>query len=323
MKKILIINLLFSSIMLANAQQWDGSSDSDNAIYRNGNVGIGTAPSYPLHIYETTGQSTSLMIDADPDANPNIYFRSNGQTVANLRYNDSGNDHFQIQVGSSLFPAINLSMDGKVGIGDIEPANALDINGDVFINQKLIGNSFIIDLDEGDPLMPKRITSEKVGGSATMELQTYSSTNQRLQTRFLLRGNAGNDIEFYDKDENEFIHFDGDTKTVGIGTVSTFGYKLAVNGTIGAKEVKVELSSSWPDYVFKSDYMLPNLSEIEGYINTNKRLPDIPSDDEVKENGISLGEMNAKLLQKIEELTLYVIDLQKQVDSLKSQLEDQ
>jgi hypothetical protein len=272
-----------------------------------------------LHIYENSGEGTSLLIDADTDANPNIYFKSNGQTVANFRYYDSGNDHFQIQVGSSLFPAINLSMDGKVGIGNIEPNNALDINGDMFINQKLFGSSFTIDLDGGDPLMPKRITSEKVGGSATIELQTYCATNDRLQTRILLRGNGGNDIEFYDKDESEFVHFDGDTRSVGIGTINTFGYELAVNGTIGAKEVKVEISSAWPDFVFTDTYALKDLFEVETFIKKNNHLPDMPSASKVEEHGLNLGEMDSKLLQKIEELTLYMIEINKEVKSLKEE----
>lgn len=282
-------------------------------------IGIGITPSYPLHIYERSGESTSLMIDADTDANPNIYFKSNGQAVANFRYYDSGNDHFQIQVGSSLIPAINLSMDGKVGIGNIVPSHALDINGDMFVKNKIFGNSFTIDLDGGDPLSPKRITSEQVGGSASMELQTYSTSSDRLQTRFLLRGRGGNDIEFYDKDENKFVHFDGDTRSVGIGTANTFGYDLAVNGTIGAREVNVEFSSAWPDFVFTDQYNLMDLFEVETYIKENNHLPDVPSANEVEENGLNLGEMDSKLLQKIEELTLYMIEIKKEVKSLKNE----
>lgn len=96
---------------------------------------------------------------------------------------------------------------------------------------------------------------------------------------------------------------------VGIGTSSPQN-KLDVAGTIRATEVKVE--AGWADFVFDKDYKLPTLLEVENLINKHKHLPDIPSEKEVKENGVSLGEMQAKLLQKIEELTLYVIDLKKE-----------
>ncbi len=112
---------------------------------------------------------------------------------------------------------------------------------------------------------------------------------------------------------------------VGIGTENPQN-KLDVAGTIRATEVKVE--TGWADFVFDKDYKLPTLSEVENHINEHKHLPNIPSEAEVKENGVSLGEMQAKLLQKIEELTLYVIDLKKEnteqgkkIEELQSKLE--
>jgi len=102
---------------------------------------------------------------------------------------------------------------------------------------------------------------------------------------------------------------------VGIGTASPDS-KLAVNGIVHSKEVKVDLDG-WADFVFESDYKLPSLEVVESYIQQNKHLPEIPSETEVLTDGIKLGEMNAKLLQKIEELTLYMIDLNKQLKELK------
>lgn len=75
---------------------------------------------------------------------------------------------------------------------------------------------------------------------------------------------------------------------------------------------------SWPDFVFGNNYKLMNLYELEHYINTNQHLPDVPAAQEVSANGIDLGEMNAILLQKVEELTLHIIELQKQIDELKA-----
>ena len=105
---------------------------------------------------------------------------------------------------------------------------------------------------------------------------------------------------------------------LGIGTVSTGNHKLAVEGSIGAREIKVE-SNGWSDFVFYDNYNLPTLTEVENHIKQKGHLKDIPSAEEVEKNGIYLGEMDAKLLRKIEELTLYTIDQQKEIEELKKQ----
>jgi hypothetical protein len=110
----------------------------------------------------------------------------------------------------------------------------------------------------------------------------------------------------------------------GIGTTDPQA-KLSVNGTgtfngkIKCTEVEVSLGA-WPDHVFKTGYNLRSLSEVENFINLNKHLPDVPSEETVLANGASLGQMNAILLQKVEELTLYMIQLQKDNDALKTRI---
>ncbi|OCB69714.1 hypothetical protein [Flavobacterium piscis] len=96
---------------------------------------------------------------------------------------------------------------------------------------------------------------------------------------------------------------------IGIGIVHPAN-KLDVNGTIHSKEVKVDMNG-WSDFVFKREYNLPTLEEVEKHIADKGHLENIPSEEEVLKNGISLGQMNAKLLQKIEELTLYAIEQEK------------
>ena len=103
---------------------------------------------------------------------------------------------------------------------------------------------------------------------------------------------------------------------VGIGIDNPRG-KLDVNGTVRSKEVLIE-TTNWPDYVFEKDYALMSLPETEAFINTHGHLPEVPSADEVVTNGIPVGEMNVKLLQKIEELTLHVIQLRKELNALQS-----
>ena len=91
--------------------------------------------------------------------------------------------------------------------------------------------------------------------------------------------------------------------------------KLEVNGQIHARSIKVDIKE-WADAVFEEDYELSRLREIEIYIQKHGHLPEVPSAVEVEKNGIELGQMNALLLKKIEELTLHLIDKEKQIDQL-------
>ena len=111
---------------------------------------------------------------------------------------------------------------------------------------------------------------------------------------------------------------------VGIGTVSIpSDYTLAIAGKTITEEIKVQLKANWPDFVFNKNYDLPTLEEVEKHIIEKGHLKNIPSAKEVKENdGIELGEMNRKLLQKIEELTLYTIEQDKQIKKLLKRVEN-
>lgn len=108
---------------------------------------------------------------------------------------------------------------------------------------------------------------------------------------------------------------------VGINTVVP-KETLSVNGKIRAHEVKVEVTG-WPDYVFNSNHELPSLQDVKAYVNQHHHLPEVPSEHELMESGLKLGEMNALLMKKVEELTLYLIekdDKEKQHEArLKSQ----
>lgn len=106
---------------------------------------------------------------------------------------------------------------------------------------------------------------------------------------------------------------------VGIGTWKP-DEKLSVNGKIRAHEIKVE-TANWPDYVFKPEYQLPSLIETEQFIKENGHLPEIPKASEVEANGLSLGEMNRLMMKKIEELTLHLIEQQKQIKVLENKLQ--
>ena len=105
--------------------------------------------------------------------------------------------------------------------------------------------------------------------------------------------------------------------TIALLTGITTAENLRVENLLCAQEVKVQISTCWPDFVFGKNYKLMPLQELEQFVNENQHLPEIPSAATVEENGIELGQMNTLLLKKIEELTLYIFDLQKQIDELK------
>ncbi|SEE28979.1 hypothetical protein SAMN04487765_2023 [Tenacibaculum sp. MAR_2010_89] len=110
---------------------------------------------------------------------------------------------------------------------------------------------------------------------------------------------------------------------LGIGTISNGSHRLAVEGSIGAREIKVEAFPNWSDFVFEKKYNLPTLKEVENHIKEKGHLKDIPSAKEVEKNGFFLGEMDAKLLQKIEELTLYTIAQEKKLKTQRESFEQQ
>ena len=101
---------------------------------------------------------------------------------------------------------------------------------------------------------------------------------------------------------------------VGIGTSANSQYKLVVKGTAHFCKAIVKSTGGWCDYVFEPDYNLMPISELNNYIKQNKHLPEIPTTEQVEENDIDLGEMNKLLLKKVEELTLYLIKQQEQLD---------
>ena len=203
---------------------------------------------------------------------------------------------------------------GNVGIGTNTPGYALDVAGTLNATNILLNGSAIEapvwSLNGSNAFY----STGNVGIGTNTPGYALDVAGTLNATNILLNGSAlptspwtvsGNDVSYT-------------TGNVGIGTANTQGYMLAVAGGVIAEGVKVELQGNWPDFVFGEEFNLMSLGEVEVFISKNGHLPNIPSEKSIRADGIDLGTMDARLLQKIEELTLYTIQQQKQIDSLKS-----
>lgn len=121
-------------------------------------------------------------------------------------------------------------------------------------------------------------------------------------------------------------YFSGDayiSSDLRIGTTDQYGsYSLSVNGLIACEGVRVEDSGTWPDYVFKSDYNLMSIKDLEKNIQQNGHLPGIPSAKQIEKEGFELADMQRRVLEKVEELTLYTIDQEKRIEMLQDRMEE-
>lgn len=151
----------------------------------------------------------------------------------------------------------------------------------------------------GDVLLDLQLSGNdlSITGGNTVTLPTGGSTLWNLSGSDIFPTSAGN---------------------VGIGTSSP-GEKLTVAGKIHAREVMVDLNVPGPDYVFEKDYKLRTIMELEDFLLQNSHLPEMPPAREMEQNGLSLSEMNMLLLKRIEELTLYIIDQEKRINSLENE----
>lgn len=203
--------------------------------------------------------------------------------------------------------------DGNVGIGTSGPDSKLEVRASLSTDDQFeTVAKFIGYRGSSNSQKPMLTLATQRGGNTPIEIGGIAAYYE---------GSSEGGIQILTKENGTLnpqltINKSG---SVGIGTESMFGYRLAVNGTIGSTEVKVENTSPWPDFVFRNDYKLLTLEQVEQHINENGHLPEIPSESEVTENGINLGEMDSKLLMKIEELTLYMIDMNKRMNQLEQE----
>ncbi|MBG6129160.1 hypothetical protein IWQ47_000148 [Aquimarina sp. EL_43] len=334
---------------------------AQNTFPTTGNVGIGTTtPNAKLEIGNRnhgsttgitnaffTGTNFNLSLYSDQIYNSNgitgtisfgSKYNSSGTYTSGVKiygfrpnYQTAGNYEYALGIdtrthGGSSSRKFTILGNGNVGIGTSNPSMKLQVVGSVASGYN---NTLSLDKQEWFNF------GNKSGygfinwfSQANADRNGFINTHSSVKASSISGGNG--EIKFYTSLANNGI---GQSSSlvermtiesngyVGIGTMNP-DMKLTVKGNIHAEEVKIDLNVPAPDYVFKKDYNLRSIEEVERFIKKNSHLPEIPSAKEFEQNGVMLAEMDMNLLKKIEELTLYTIRQDKKIKNLERKNEE-
>jgi len=298
-----------------------GYGQDQLTLKTNGDFGIGTtAPSAKLdvrngHLYVgdeifSNPGSWGGTINIDDDVHSRILIEERATGVqtslwahagGNAKVGSISNHDFGIIANG--IEGIRLTTLGNVGIGTTSPSEKLEVNGNTLINGQItaLGGTPVLKLNDND-------------ASNTVEMASWVSFQaQGIEKGYVGFGSSGNNKLYLQNQDGE-LHLGGSKTTISSYTI--------VNGNLEASKVKVTATpGSVPDYVFQPNYRLQTLNELEAFIKANSHLPNIPNAKEIETNGQDVGDLQLKLLEKIEELTLYVIEQNKEMQAIKEKIE--
>lgn len=331
-----------------------GNAGDLMTIRGNGNVGINT--SSPLSKLDIANSGDGAELLRFSTERPWVFKQTRSGFQANLTLQATvGDKIFDIvSADSSWVTAAFLTSDinpkaylipnkGRVGIGTYNPNARMAVEGDPDVSENILrvnvnydGQTDLVGVDcDSYPADGYGVGANFRGGHRGVRGLSDGKDVDRLSigvvgagygfggvgTRVGLWGNAyGGAINWAGYFENGDVYIKDELR-IGLGAQNgASGYKVSVDGKMIAEELRVELSGDWPDYVFEDSYDLKSLYDLEAEIKKQGHLPGIPSAKEVASDGFEVGDMNRMLLEKIEELTLYTIQLQKEIDALKKEL---
>ena len=243
---------------------------------------------------------------------------------SNLIFNISSSQN----TGKNWYSRFAVTQAGKIGVGTASPSYDLDVNGtgrfSGFLELQNPQTQYTTSLSEvisrsafsikANSHNSTRLAFGQAGTGATVTVQTTNASS--TASWHLALSPYGGNVGIGTGNTNPAFRLD-------VNGTSRFTGKMIVGNDIETKKVKVTATpGSVPDYVFKADYRLRSLSELEIFINKNAHLPNIPSAKEVEENGQDVGDMQLKLLEKVEELTLYMIEQDKEMAKLRQEVKE-
>lgn len=353
MKKIAIsiavLTVMFSSKTLHAQAEWrDGSGAIVNTvttnIYRTDRVSIGTAtPTFPnrLHVFSNTTANEGTRITNQGTGAGTLFLENTGSGGRNWGLFSSGSGNtpqggagnfflFDMTSGATRFYV--KGSNGFIGMNTVSPLQHLHVNGNFLIDGAY--SSLFFGADVSGSHQYGEYGAEHISISGKSGLNFWKPFGSHFQNGTSV-GATMNYVLFLNDDGRVGVNTDnptaqftvngktliGDPAAVNINTTTTYSL-YAQHGVLTSKvRVAVVNSSNWADYVFEKDYRLRPLNEVEQFIAVNKHLPEVPSACEVEANGVDMAEMDATLLKKIEELTLYVISQEKQIGQMKREIE--
>jgi hypothetical protein len=329
MKKIYAILLLLIISPYSFAQTWNGTSTPTttgdyNTSLQLTHLGWGSHHGILFNAYRSssivdgflfTPGNTKHSFDVGPyssGAGAIMYMGNSGRMDFMLSGNSTG-AHQNVDWGA---PKLTITRTG-VGVGADDPASGFEVRKTgATIGQTIdVANFTFAGQNHFD--QPNVFTE----GKLVLGSKAYGNgVLRRAEIGFSTSANwRGGMLKFYTTPDDDtwtpLVRMTiNQAGNVGIGTTDPGSFKLAVNGKIWTQEVNVAMTNPGPDYVFEKEYDLLSLSELETYINQNKHLPEVPSAKEMEAEGLNLKEMNLLLLKKVEELTLHLIEMKKQLD---------
>jgi hypothetical protein len=273
---------------MVDSRSWTRNLNlTDQVVYTFDSVGVGTSvPGTKLHI---SGNGQLLRLAG---IDPQMEFYQGGTSkgfvniagddfkMGTLASNNLGKAIVRVNGGDRL----TVAPDGNVGIVTTDPLARLHISSGQDAGLTNTQNGFVM-------------------------LGAASGANVVIDNNEIIARNNG-------AISTLFMQNNGGQVQIGGTTVPT-GYMLSVAGKAICTELRVQLTGAWPDYVFDSKYKLPSFDKLRQYINENKHLPNIPAAKDIEKSGMDVGDMQRRMMEKIEELTLYVLELEKKVSAME------